>query len=174
MSMSILPTKVFDRTISKVVTPRTRFGEKTLCFFKISQAIGTVELTGFEMIQTSASGHVWAIAVVKSATMVAFTLKRSSRVMPGLRGTPAGITTTSQPSSAFFSSAGPTCALTLHLVSMWLKSAPTPFVCWTSYSDKWSKSGDCLRRSDSGWPMPPPAPNTATFRLPLLWLLYFG
>eukprot|EP00966_Prymnesium_polylepis_P310791 7180737-Prymnesium_polylepis.1 len=29
--------------------------------------------------------------------MEAFVLNRSSRVMPGLRGTPAGMTTTSQP-----------------------------------------------------------------------------
>jgi len=33
-------------------------------------------------------------------TMPAFVLKRSSRVMPGLRGTPAGITTTLAPVSA--------------------------------------------------------------------------
>lgn len=57
---------------------------------KISAAIGTVELTGLEMMHTQASGHVDAMASHRTATMPALMLKRSSRVMPGLRGTPAG------------------------------------------------------------------------------------
>jgi hypothetical protein len=38
--------------------------------------------TGFEIMHTSAFGHTLAIAVAKSATIVAFTLNKSSLVMP--------------------------------------------------------------------------------------------
>jgi len=55
----------------------------------ISHAIGTVEFTGFEIMHMRASGHTLAMAVVKSATIVAFTLNKSSLVIPGFRGTPA-------------------------------------------------------------------------------------
>ena len=149
--------------MSSIDTPKTRFGEYTLCFLRISAAMGTVEFTGFEIMQTIASGHALATAVVRSATMVAFMLNKSSRVMPGLRGTPAGITTIWAPFSESSSWSAPTKALTLHLVSMWLRSAPTPFVFCTSYKDSWSMRGEFLRRSDKGWPMPPLAPRTATF-----------
>lgn len=54
-----------------------------------SAAIGTVELTGLLMIATHASGHAAAIPSHRVATMPALMLNRSSRVMPGLRGTPA-------------------------------------------------------------------------------------
>jgi hypothetical protein len=53
------------------------------------------------MIPMTASGAALAQAVARLATMVAFVLKRSSRVMPGFRGTPAGMRTTSQPRTAF-------------------------------------------------------------------------
>ena len=46
----------------------------------------------------SALGHTSAAAAAKSRTMEALILKRSSRVIPGLRGTPAGMITTSHPS----------------------------------------------------------------------------
>ena len=67
-----------------------------------------------------------------------FVLKRSSRDMPGLRGTPAGMTTTSAPVSA---STSPSFLkpVTLAFVGMWLRSAATPGVkLATSYSDRWS------------------------------------
>ena len=48
----ISETKVDARTTSKVVTPKTRLGSKTPAFFKDSATIGTVELTGFEMMRT--------------------------------------------------------------------------------------------------------------------------
>jgi hypothetical protein len=54
-----------------------------------SAAMGTVELTGFEMMATHASGQATAMALHRVATMPALMLNRSSRVMPGLRGTPA-------------------------------------------------------------------------------------
>lgn len=66
-------------------------------FFICSAKIGTVELTGLEMIATMAFGQFLETAVAKSRLRVAFTSKRSCRVIPGLRGTPAGITTTSHP-----------------------------------------------------------------------------
>mmetsp|Transcript_11075 Transcript_11075/g.14635 ORF Transcript_11075/g.14635 Transcript_11075/m.14635 type:complete len:211 (-) Transcript_11075:246-878(-) len=93
-------TKVFARQMSRVVTPHNFFGLYTPFFFRISAAIGTVELTGLEMIARTASGQCSAHADVKVATMDAFVLNKSSRVMPGFRGTPAGITTTSAPFNA--------------------------------------------------------------------------
>ena len=72
-----------------------------------SAAIGTVELTGLEMMAVMAPGQVLATPSVSAFTMEALVLKRSSRVMPGLRGTPAGMTTTSQPSRALSRSSAP-------------------------------------------------------------------
>lgn len=54
---------------------------------------GTVELTGLEMIHIKALGANVAAAVAKSRTIPALILKRSSRVIPGFLGIPAGITT---------------------------------------------------------------------------------
>lgn len=53
--------------------------------------------TGLEMMRMLASGACSAAALARSRTMEALVLKRSSRVMPGLRGTPAGMTTMSAP-----------------------------------------------------------------------------
>jgi hypothetical protein len=55
---------------------------------KTSAAIGTVLLTGLLMIATHASGQACAMPSHRPATMPALMLNRSSRVMPGLRGTP--------------------------------------------------------------------------------------
>lgn len=63
-------------------------------FFNVSAAIGTHELTGFVIIPTNAFGQLRAIASASVRTTPAFVLKRSSRVIPGLRGTPAGMITT--------------------------------------------------------------------------------
>ncbi|KAI8441870.1 hypothetical protein MSG28_005554 [Choristoneura fumiferana] len=49
------------------------------------------------MMAMIALGAFSATHCARSRTMDAFVLNRSSRVMPGLRGTPAGITTTSAP-----------------------------------------------------------------------------
>lgn len=46
-------------------------------------------------MQIIACGHVLAQASAKSRTMEALVLNKSSLVIPGLRGTPAGITTMS-------------------------------------------------------------------------------
>lgn len=49
------------------------------------------------MIPTRALGQTLAIAAAKSLTMEAFVLNKSSRVIPGFLGTPAGMMTTSAP-----------------------------------------------------------------------------
>jgi hypothetical protein len=54
------------------------------------------------MIPIKALGQTSAQATAKSRTIEALILKRSSRVMPGLRGTPAGMMTTSQPSRELY------------------------------------------------------------------------
>jgi len=56
--------------------------------------MGTVLFTGLEMIAKTASGQNSAQASTKFLTIPALVLNRSSRVIPGFRGTPAGITTT--------------------------------------------------------------------------------
>jgi hypothetical protein len=55
--------------------------------------MGTVEFTGLEMIHMKALGANLAAATARSRTIPALILKRSSRVIPGFLGTPAGITT---------------------------------------------------------------------------------
>ena len=52
-------------------------------------------LTGFDMIPMRAFGEFLPIAWTRSRTMVALVLNRSSLVIPGFRGTPAGMITTS-------------------------------------------------------------------------------
>lgn len=79
-------TNAADRITSSVVTPNMRLGSKTPCFLKISQAIGTVELTGFVMIAIKAFGQFFAAASLKSRTILALVLNRSSRVIPGNSG----------------------------------------------------------------------------------------
>ena len=96
--------------------------------FSTSAAIGTVELTGLEMMLSSARGHASAHAATRSRTIPALILNRSSRVMPGLRGTPAGMMTTSHPLRASWSWSGPAYPVTAALVLMWERSAATPGV----------------------------------------------
>ena len=57
-------------------------------------------------------------------------LNKSSRVIPGLRGTPAGIIITSAPAKACLRFSGPLKPVTLAGVSICDKSAATPGV-WT-------------------------------------------
>lgn len=59
-------------------------------FCSTSAAMGTVLLTGLEMMATQAAGQCCAMPCARPRTMPALMLNRSSRVMPGLRGTPAG------------------------------------------------------------------------------------
>lgn len=97
--------------------------------------------------------------------------------MPGLRGTPAGITITSAPCSAFSRSS---CGYPVVFagVLMCERSVATPTARRTSYRRSSVTSGLSFSRSDSyigrsvrvednagrrtGWPIPPAAPSTAT------------
>lgn len=58
---------------------------------------GSYVLTGLAITRMLASGQESAQALAKSRTIEALVLKRSSRVIPGLRGTPAGMRTISAP-----------------------------------------------------------------------------
>ena len=84
----MVPMKALLLTTSRVVTPNTLLGSRVPAFLKISQAMGTVELTGLEMMAIMALGQTLAAAWQMVATMEALVLNRSSLVMPGLRGTP--------------------------------------------------------------------------------------
>ena len=79
-----------------------------------SAKMGTVEFTGLEMIKNMAEGQYFAQASASPETMPALVLKRSSRVIPGFLGTPAGMTTTLQPFNAFPISSIPVAAVTCH------------------------------------------------------------
>lgn len=72
-------------------------------FLKTSAAIGTVEFTGLLIKFTIALGQHLAIPSQRVLTIPAFILKRSSLVIPGFLGTPAGITTRSIPVRALSS-----------------------------------------------------------------------
>lgn len=93
-------TKVLALTTSSIVTPRSFLGSKVPAILKTSAAIGTVEFTGLLIMLTMALGQHLAIPSHKVFTIPAFMLKRSSLVMPGFLGTPAGIITRSMPVSA--------------------------------------------------------------------------
>ena len=132
--------------------------------FRISAVMGTVELTGLAMMSTCASGHTVPTACASSATMDAFVLNRSSRVIPGLRGTPAGMTTTSAPSSALCRFSLPLKPVVLARVLMCDRSAATPGVLTMSYRLSAEIASFCFSSSDRGWPMPPAPPSTATLK----------
>mmetsp|Transcript_13014 Transcript_13014/g.33529 ORF Transcript_13014/g.33529 Transcript_13014/m.33529 type:complete len:318 (+) Transcript_13014:249-1202(+) len=163
------PTKVCARHTSRVVTPKSFLGLYTPFDFSTSAAIGTVELTGLEMIRMAALGQASAQPATKFFTMPALMLNRSSRVMPGLRGTPAGITTTSQPSRALVSSS-PVKPVHEELVAMWERSAATPGVMGaTSKHVSAVTLGLIFSSSESGWPMPPAAPRTLHLKPRCCW-----
>ncbi|KAH3670427.1 hypothetical protein OGAPHI_000942 [Ogataea philodendri] len=86
-----------DRTESKVVTPNSLRGLNVPFFLNVSAKTGTIELTGLVITRTKASGQVSEMAEAMSALMPALIWNRSSLVMPGFLGTPAGITTMSDP-----------------------------------------------------------------------------
>mmetsp|Transcript_18667 Transcript_18667/g.50632 ORF Transcript_18667/g.50632 Transcript_18667/m.50632 type:complete len:244 (+) Transcript_18667:738-1469(+) len=171
----ISPTNLFARTMSRVVIPTIFAGSRP--FFLYNSAIaGTTEFTGFTISAMTASGQNLAQAETRPFAMSAFTLKRSSRDMPGFRGIPAGIRTrwqslrhSSQCSLAF----APTSImypLTEHLRSMWLRSAATPaggtMATLRSKTLSSFTFGSMPMRSESGWPMPPAPPSTQTLNAP--------
>mmetsp|Transcript_14876 Transcript_14876/g.49089 ORF Transcript_14876/g.49089 Transcript_14876/m.49089 type:complete len:207 (+) Transcript_14876:1489-2109(+) len=159
-------TNVFARITSRCVTPSTFLLSNTPCFFSTSHATGTVLFTGFEMMFSQAAGQCAAIASTKSRTIPAFTANKSSLLIPGLRGMPAGMTTKSHPASAAPSCEGPVNPRTVAREFTWLTSAATPATLAMSYKRKSRTSGCCLRSRERGWPIPPAAPNTATVNPP--------
>ena len=72
----IVLKKVEALTTSKVVTPNNLLGSKTPCFFKTSAKMGTVELTGLEMMRTMAEGACSAVALARSRTIEALVFYR--------------------------------------------------------------------------------------------------
>lgn len=72
-------------------------------------------LANIYRIQTFSQKHAMLVGFGMES-LPAFVLNRSSRVMPGFRGTPAGMTTRSAPYSAALSSLGPVCAVTCQSV----------------------------------------------------------
>ncbi|WVZ23082.1 hypothetical protein V8G54_001626 [Vigna mungo] len=99
----MLTTKVFALTTSRAVTPRSRFGSYVPALLKTSAAIATVEFTGLLIKLTIALGQDLAIPSLRVFTIPAFILNKSSLVIPGFLGTPAGMITKSMPVSALSS-----------------------------------------------------------------------
>mmetsp|Transcript_82293 Transcript_82293/g.155134 ORF Transcript_82293/g.155134 Transcript_82293/m.155134 type:complete len:213 (-) Transcript_82293:167-805(-) len=133
-----------------------------------------MEFTGFTINARMAFGQNFAQASTRPFAMSAFTLKRSSRVMPGLRGMPAGMSTKSQPVrhssklSIGFSPTFITKPLTATFFSMWFKSAATPAggTIATSKSNTHNSLtlGSVAISNDKGCPIPPAPPQTQTLK----------
>ncbi len=170
ISVGCLPfraaTKVLARITSSVETPNSRFLSYTPAFFSTSAAIATVVFTGLVMTPISAFGAVVATCSIRLRTIPALTLNRSARSMPGLRATPAEISTTSAPCRAGVASS-PLNPSTFTAVGIWLRSTATPGVTGAmSYSERAEPAGNWVLSSRaSAWPIPPAAPRTATFIL---------
>lgn len=93
-------TKVLALTTSSIVTPSKSFGSYVPAFLKTSAAIGTVEFTGLLIKLTIALGQDLAIPSQIVFTIPALILNKSSLVIPGFLGTPAGTMTRSMPVKA--------------------------------------------------------------------------
>mmetsp|Transcript_840 Transcript_840/g.1726 ORF Transcript_840/g.1726 Transcript_840/m.1726 type:complete len:208 (-) Transcript_840:233-856(-) len=89
-------TNLLARTTSRVVTPTILRGSRPAFSHMVIMA-GTTEFTGFTISATTALGQYLAQASTRPLAMSALTFNRSARVMPGLRGIPAGIMTSWQP-----------------------------------------------------------------------------
>ena len=74
--------------------PITRFFGKPVA----SWASAVISSSGLDTTMTTASGEVRAMFSATSRTIFALVSIRSIRLMPGLRGRPAVMTTTSEPS----------------------------------------------------------------------------
>src|SRR5471030_3054040 len=113
-----------------------------------------------------AFGQVLATCSIRLRTIPALTLNKSERSIPGLRATPAEISTTSAPTNAGVAST-PLKPLIFTAVGIWLRSTATPGVTGAmSYKESSEPEGNCvLSRRARAWPIPPAAPRTATFIL---------
>mmetsp|Transcript_90746 Transcript_90746/g.277834 ORF Transcript_90746/g.277834 Transcript_90746/m.277834 type:complete len:261 (-) Transcript_90746:306-1088(-) len=85
-------TNLLERTQSKVVTPQIRLLSR-LSWVYNSAIAGTTEFTGLTISPMIAFGQNFAQASTKSLAIPMLTLSKSARSMPGLRGTPAGMST---------------------------------------------------------------------------------
>ena len=82
------------RAVSRIpAMPTTR------CFLKRDAAFATwhIASSGFETTTSTASGDLLTASFVTVETIASFVATRSSRLMPGERGLPAVMTTTSEP-----------------------------------------------------------------------------
>merc|ERR1719205_380025 len=120
------------------------------------------------MMAIIALGQTLAAAAAMVATMEALVLNRSSLVIPGLRGTPAGITTISAPTRLASIWSWPLKPVVSEAVSQWERSAATPGVCTMSYRLSLVTAGFSFSSRERGCPIPPLAPMTATVRLATL------
>jgi hypothetical protein len=64
-------TNVDARTMSRVVTPKSRVGSNAPALRSVSAATGTVEFTGFVTMHDMAPGHTFATSEKISRTMLA-------------------------------------------------------------------------------------------------------
>ncbi len=94
LTPSSIARNVRKRAVSSTpACPNTRCGGKPVT----CQARCTMASSGLLTTMTTASGLVVRTSVATAVTILALVFKRSSRLMPGLRGMPAVITTTSLP-----------------------------------------------------------------------------
>ena len=86
--------KCLNRAVSSIPAwPMTRSLGKP----ETSAASAVISSSGLETTIRTASGEASATLRVTSPTILALVSSRSMRLMPGLRGSPAVITTTSEP-----------------------------------------------------------------------------
>ena len=94
---SVSATKLVKRAVSSMPAwPSTRFFGKPVA----SCASAVISSSGLETTMTTASGACRATFSATDRTILAFVSMRSIRLMPGLRGRPAVMTTTSEPAVA--------------------------------------------------------------------------
>ena len=87
-------TKVEKRAVSRIpAIPSTRSRGQPETFF----ATWHIASSGFETTTSTASGDCATTSRVTADTIFSFVATRSSRLIPGPRGTPAVITTTADP-----------------------------------------------------------------------------
>ena len=86
--------KVLKRAVSRMpAIPNTRSFGKPETFF----ATWHMASSGFDTMMMVVSGLCATTSSVTEPTIFSLVVTRSSRLMPGLRGTPAVTTTTSEP-----------------------------------------------------------------------------
>mmetsp|Transcript_10293 Transcript_10293/g.23215 ORF Transcript_10293/g.23215 Transcript_10293/m.23215 type:complete len:254 (+) Transcript_10293:344-1105(+) len=172
----ISSTNLLARTTSNVEMPTIFRGSRPF-FFQSSHMAGTTEFTGLTMSPTTALGQCFATASTFCLAMPALTLSRSLRSWPGLRGMPAGMRTRWHPlstsaalSMALSSWMLSTSGVTLHLPSMWERSAATPLAGTIAMLRSMMTSsltrGHVAMSNDRGCPMPPAPPMTQTLKSP--------